>query len=151
MEDMFHKIYKSNTTLNTLESIGFHTLEEAGEVGRAIIDIYSDHKIDVRSLKQKQHALCDEIGEVFAWLCSLTLKVRNDAETFDKYLSSLMSYRLPNIPRTDLADYIGLEQILWVRYRNESEQYYCPYCRLPLCECELKFMWETKNIEISDL
>jgi NTP pyrophosphatase (non-canonical NTP hydrolase) len=143
MEAMFHSIYESNTALATLESIGFHLLEEAGEMGRAVIDIYTDRISDV-PLKEKVHSLCDEVAEVFSWLCSLTLKVRGQAKTFDKYEDRLVSYVLPSTrAREKLADYVGLEQILWVTYRNEkTKQYQCPYCGSSECGCKLEFAWE---------
>jgi len=143
MEAMFHTIYESNTALTTLESIGFHLLEEAGEMGRAVIDIYTDKIKDI-AVKEKLHSLCDEVAEVFSWLCSLTQKVRGQAETFDKYQDRLVSYVLPSPrARQRLADYVGLEEILWVTYRNrETMQYECPYCRKPTCTCKLKFAWE---------
>ncbi|MGD0028766.1 MAG: hypothetical protein ABSC91_07485 [Candidatus Bathyarchaeia archaeon] len=145
MEAMFHSIYQSNTALSTLESIGFHILEETGEMGRAVIDIYTD-KANDRKLEDKQYDLCDEAAEVFAWLCSLTSKIRDQARSFDKYGSRLVSYVLPARSSEQLADLVGLEQILWVNYRNEkTKRYQCDYCRLSSCECKLEFSWEKKN------
>jgi NTP pyrophosphatase (non-canonical NTP hydrolase) len=148
METMFHKIYESNTALTTLEGIGFHLLEETGEMGRAVIDIYTNKRTD-KSLEEKHHDLCDEVAEVFGWLCSLTLKVRDEAKTFDKYRNRLVTYVLPLKANKSekLADYIGLEEILWLTYRNEkNKQYTCPYCKFTICKCELEFAWEKKSI-----
>ena len=152
MEAMFHKIYESNTALATLESIGFHVLEEAGEIGRAVIDIYTDKiytdKREDRSLEEKHHALCDEVAEVFGWLCSLTLKVRNDAKIFDNYRKKITShFTNPKVHASkELADYVGLEEILWVEYRNkDNKKYRCPYCWHHTCECELMFAWEIER------
>lgn len=148
MEAMFHTIYESNTALTTLESIGFHLLEEAGEMGRAVIDIYTDKIKDI-AVKEKLHSLCDEVAEVFSWLCSLTQKVRGQAETFDKYQDRLVSYVLPSPrARQRLADYVGLEEILWVTYRNrETKQYQCRYCGSSPCNCNLEFAWENKQVD----
>jgi len=141
VETMFHTIYKANTALATLESIGFHVLEEAGEMGRAVIDIYTDRSTD-KPVEEKLHSLCDEIAEVFSWLCSLTLKVQGQAKTFDKYKSRLVSYILPSDTKR-LADYVGLEEILWVTYRDtKTKQYHCPYCGSTVCSCKLEFAWE---------
>ena len=146
IEAMFHTIYESNTALATLESIGFHLLEEAGEMGRAVIDIYTDRINDI-PVKEKLHSLCDEVAEVFSWLCSLTLKVRGQAKTFDKYQNRLVSYVLPSGgAREKLADYVGLEEILWVTYRNgKTKEYQCPYCGSPACSCKLEFAWDNKK------
>jgi NTP pyrophosphatase (non-canonical NTP hydrolase) len=142
MENMFHRIYKSNTSIATIESIGFHILEEAGEMGRAIIDIYSK-KPSGESLEDKQHDLCDEIAEVFGWLCSLTLKVQDEATVFDKYRNRLVSYVLPGTSKDMLSGYVGLEQILWVKYRDpKTRRYECPYCHSETCTCKVSFLWE---------
>jgi NTP pyrophosphatase (non-canonical NTP hydrolase) len=145
MEAMFQSIYEPNIALATPESIGFHILEETGEMSRAVIDIYTDKSPDI-PMERKQYMLCDEIAEVFAWLCSLTLKVRNGAKTFDKYRNRLVSYTLPVQEKEKLAKYVGLEQILWVNYRNKKDQQYeCPYCRSHTCKCKLEFAWEKET------
>lgn len=142
MEAMFHRIYESNTALATVEQIGFHILEEAGEMGRAVIDVYTDKSTNGLLDKEREN-LCDEAAEVFAWLCSLTLNVQTEAEHFDKYRNKLASYALPDRGEAKFAKDIGLEKILWVKYRNrETMEYECPYCRKPTCTCKLKFAWE---------
>lgn len=142
MEAMFHRIYESNTALATMEQIGFHILEEAGEMGRAVIDVYTDKSTNGLLDKEREN-LCDEVAEVFAWLCSLTLKVQTEARTFDKYRNRLALYALPGRGEAKLAKDVGLEEILWVTYRNrETKQYECRYCRKPICTCKLKFAWE---------
>lgn len=145
MENMFHRIYKANTSIATIESIGFHILEETGEMGRAVIDIYTI-KSSGEPLEDKQHDLCDEIAEVFGWLCSLTLKVQDGAKVFDKYRRRLFSYVLPNANQDMLSGYVGLEQILWLEYRNHrTNKYECPYCHSENCTCKLSFLWENKQ------
>ena len=142
METMFHDIYTSSVALATVESIGFHLLEETGEMGRAVIDIYSKWKDTDLPEKEKLSSLSDEIAEVFAWLCSLTLKVREQAARFDKYDKKLTSPKLPSEDK-GLADSVGLEKILWVEFRDEkTEQYRCPYCESPVCGCKVLFAWD---------
>lgn len=144
METMFHRMYEANTALSTLEKIGFHILEETGEMSRAVIDIYTDKNPD-KILPDKQYDLCDEAAEVFAWLCSLTLRVRNQADNFDRYWSRLVTYALPTPKSEKLSKRVGLEQILWVNYRNkETKRYQCDYCKRPRCKCKLEFAWEKK-------
>jgi len=140
MEKMFHRIYMANVSLSTTESIGFHVLEEAGEVGRALIDIYTLRQGD--NPEVKQHLLCDEIAEVFAWLCSLTLKVRQQVETVDEYGERLLVQTLPGA-RERLSESVGLEQILWAAYRDpQSGRYRCPTCRQETCRCRQAFLWD---------
>ena len=161
IEVMFRQIYESNVALSTIESIGFHVLEEAGEIGRAVIDVYTKKEGEPEEQAEEEiQALCDEIAEVFAWLCSLILKVQRGAATFDRYRSDIqpeIKARLPSQAQVQdkeaLADKIGLEEILWITYRNPvTKQYGCPYCgenggRQPSypCKCSLAFTWEQKK------
>jgi len=159
IEEMFQRIYHSNVALSTIESIGFHALEEAGEIGRAVIDAYTRKKEEPEDLEEKRQALCDEIAEVFSWLCSLTLKVQMGATTFDRYRSDIQPEIKPRLPPETtqsegvLANKIGLEEILWITYRNpRTRRYGCPYCgkkkaRRPSypCKCSVTFAWERKR------
>lgn len=161
IEVMFRRIYRSNVALSTTESIGFHALEEAGEVGRVVIDAYTRKEGELEEQpEEKIQDLCDEVAEVFAWLCSLILKVQMGAATFDRYRSDIqpeIRERLPSQAQVQdegaLADKIGLEEILWITYRNPvTKRYGCPYCakkggRQPSypCKCSLTFAWEEKK------
>lgn len=146
MENMFHEIYESNVALGTVESIGFHLLEEAGEVGRAVIDIYTKWSATNAPEKEKLSSLGDEIAEVFAWLCSLTLKVRDQASTFDKFEERLAPRVLPSENR-GLSSSVGLEEILWAAFRDEkTKQYRCLYCKSPVCKCKLEFAWDKSKV-----
>src|SRR3989442_4278089 len=60
LEEMFHRIYKSNVAVLTIESIGFHLLEEAGELARAVIDLYTSSLDTDEDIKVRQGDLCDE-------------------------------------------------------------------------------------------
>jgi len=138
-EKMFHELYVANIAVSSIENIGFHLLEEAGELGRAVIDIFEDQDRHQPELDERQRDLCDEIAEVFGWLCSLTLKVRGQAETFDDFQRGLNI--LPSAGR-GLSESIDLEKILWVLYRdNQSKRYRCLHCHRSTCRCRLTFAW----------
>jgi len=144
LEEMFHQLYKSTVAVLTIESIGFHLLEEAGEMARAVIDLYTTAKDSAEELKQRQLDLCDETAEVFAWMCSLTLKVQEGAKAFDKFRDKLVVDVVPSAGEGGhLADFTSLEKILWVEYKQkDGDRYRCPYCSQVLCVCKIKFRWE---------
>jgi len=143
MEKMFHAIYDSNVAISTLESVGFHLLEETGEVGRAVIDLYTNKPKDSKTLDEKRIELSDEVAEVFAWLCSLTAKVRAHVASVDKYGERLVLPRLPGAKYDGLAKKVGLEEILLLRHVDDkSHEYRCDYCGKRPCVCKLSFVWE---------
>lgn len=150
MEEMFHELYRSNVAVLTIESIGFHLLEEAGEMARAVIDLYTPTNDNDDSLIQRQLDLCDETAEVFAWICSLTLKVQEQARSFDKYREKLVVDVVPGAGRgRRLADLASLEQILWIEYKEkDGDRYRCPYCRRVPCECRVTFGWESRPTSV---
>ncbi len=140
MEDMFNQVYESNVAISSLEDIGFHLLEEAGELGRAVIDLYTEKPASGKTMEERHLELCNEVAEVFAWMCSLSAKVRADATTFDEYRRGL---HLLGSDEERMAKDVGLEQILWAWYWDSgSKRFRCPYCHNPACECKVEFAWE---------
>lgn len=146
LERMFHTIYESNVAISTPESIGFHILEETGEMARAVIDLYTNKPNDPKGIVRRRVDLCDEVAEVFAWLCSLTAKVRAHVESIDRYGEELNPSRLPGAKREGLAKKVGLEEILLLRHLDDKgKEYRCDYCRSRPCVCELTFAWERES------
>lgn len=142
MEKMFHAIYGANTSIWTIESIGFHLLEEVGEIGRALEDLFT-----LRGKEQKPSSsiddLCDEIAESFSWICSLTLKLSQLFQPTDKYYKGLMKAQITG--GLNLAKTIRLEWSLWLKYRDSNTHYYrCPYCNQSPCieDPDITFAWE---------
>lgn len=141
-EEMFHTIYGANVSIWTIESIGFHLLEEVGEIGRALVDLFT-----LRGETQEpgitKADLCDEIAETFSWICSLTLKLRQLFKPTDKYYRALMKSDTPT--SLELAETIRLEWALWLKYRDSNTQRYrCPYCNNSPCteDSIITFAWE---------
>jgi len=142
MEGMFHTIYGANISIWTIESIGFHLLEEVGEIGRALVDLFT-----LRGENQKPSStnadLCDEIAETFSWICSLTLKLKQLFKPMDKYYGDLMKSNL--IGQPNWAETIHLEWALWLKYRDtQTHLYRCPYCNQSPCieDPDITFAWE---------
>jgi len=147
MEKMFSTIYEANVAVWTIESIGFHLLEEVGELGRALIDLYTFRIEDEKGstlIKTKKDSLCDEIAETFSWICSLTAKLRQLFKSTDDYYKSLVRVKEAE---TNLAQTIHLEWAIWKKYRHpDSYKYRCTYCGNSPCTCRedkhVRFAWE---------
>ena len=153
MEKMFREIYEANVSVWTIESTGFHLLEEVGEIGRSLIDLYTTRGSNNQSLisiEAKEANLCDEIAETFSWICSLTAKLRQLFKPTDDYYESMvmekkMAYKL--------AKTIHLEWAIWKKYRDPSTYCYrCTYCGHSPCTCredkKIEFAWEKSSPSI---
>lgn len=152
MEKMFREIYEANVSVSTIESIGFHLLEEVGEIGRSLIDLYtirnSDDQ-DTASIGVTEANLCDEIAETFSWICSLTAKLRELFKPSDDYYKSLI--KVEAIAH-NLAKTIRLEWALWRKYQDPTTGCYrCTYCNKSPCTCykdkKIRFAWEKPKTE----
>lgn len=147
MEKMFHEIYEANVSVWTIESIGFHLLEEVGEVGRSLIDLYTIKKSNNQSSASNganEGNLCDEIAETFSWICSLTAKLSQLFRPIDAYYKSIVKAEGVEL---SLAQTIHLEWALWHKYRDSTtNRYRCPYCGHSPCTCledkKIGFAWE---------
>jgi len=146
IEEMFHAIYGANVSVWTIESIGFHLLEEVGEIGRALVDLFT-----LRGENQEPTSantdLCDEIAETFSWICSLTLKLRELFKPSDEYYEDLMKdlMKSKEVGQFKLAETIHLEWALWLKYRDDKTHLYtCPYCDHSPCteDPDITFAWE---------
>lgn len=147
MEKMFHGIYEANVSVWTIESIGFHLLEEVGEIGRSLIDLYTirnSNNQSPASIEAIEANLCDEVAETFSWICSLTAKLRQLFKPSDDYYKSLVKVKAvaPNLAKT-----IRLEWALWKKYRDTNTyRYRCTYCGHSPCTCykdkKIRFAWE---------
>ncbi len=143
MEKMFAEIYKANVSVWTIESIGFHLLEEVGEIGRALIDLYTIKGSATQRTNLKDN-LCDEIAETFSWICSLIAKLRSLFRPFDKHYKSISGAKELAIK---LSRTIYLEWAVWHKYRDPSTlEYRCTYCYHSPCTCRsdknITFAWE---------
>ncbi len=147
MEKMFHEIYEANTSVWTIESIGFHLLEEVGEISRALIDLYTKRHLDNQGSKRIEAmsaGVCDEVAEVFSWMCSITGKLQRLFKPTDEYYKEMV--RLPETALT-LAKTLSLEWSLWKKYKDPMNEFYrCPYCGHMPCTCyvdnKMEFAWE---------
>lgn len=149
-EKMFREIYAANVSVWTIESIGFHLLEEVGEIGRSLIDIYTargSNNHSLTSIETRQANLCDEIAETFSWICSLTAKLKQLFKPTDDYYKSLVTVKeaAPTLAKT-----IHLEWAIWKKYRNpDNYRYRCTYCGHSPCTCgedkKIEFAWEKSN------
>jgi len=117
--------------LSKLE-IGFHLLEELGEVSDAMVRMYSYTEGNFRRGEPNWRLarLEGQIADVFSWLFALVEKL-NDAEAV-----------APDGTR------IRLSEIIWQRYGSERlRSFRCPVCNQGVCTCRLVFVPATRPIQ----
>lgn len=76
---MFKAIYGNYHYATTLECIGFHFLEEIGEVAKSIVDL--QEKKDSGKLEELMENMENELADVFSWLFAVVLKLRFISES----------------------------------------------------------------------
>lgn len=143
---MFRKIYEANLRLIDFVDIGFHLLEEVGEVSNSMVRMYTyktGKEGDFRRLEPKwrQIWLEEEIADVTSWLFTLVNHLRfvpEIANTFQRYLYAADPYRL--------AEDIRLSRIVWNRYGNDGlAEFICPFCKRKICRCPILLIKDKAN------
>jgi NTP pyrophosphatase (non-canonical NTP hydrolase) len=81
-DDMFKYLYDRNISVLSLEEIGFHFLEEIGEVAGALSSLLQKG-IDRGELNKRKISLMEELSDAVSWLFGLVHKLANIDKSFD--------------------------------------------------------------------
>lgn len=150
-------IFKRVHRTQSVADMGFHFLEEVGEVSRAIRRLLTADKLREGNIRdqviQRQINLIEEIADVLSWSFSLTRRFGERHSASQAYVDSLGDHRRPLTAPGSRADEIldpafKMADILWSAYRLPIEeveelglgnqQIGCPICKKPICsdECD---------------
>lgn len=153
IENMFNDIFKSSIYVLSLQEIGFHFMEEVGEVSRALSDMTSSTVIakckgDKTKFVENEfgkeraplvNSLRDELADVFSWATNIVAKMRLTLKPFDSYFEE--RHHIEKNLRTqmrkvigDTSDHLNLADIIWERY-GIGGSIKCHVCRLDPCIC----------------
>lgn len=137
-QNAFGELYKANLRHSSLVDIGFHLLEEVGEVSDAMVRMYT-YKGSNLEPRLNQIWLEEEIADVFSWLNTLVNSLQIIPDISKEFLDYLNLKKLKAV--TD--DKIWLSQIIWHGYGSEEQKkFYCPHCGKPKCECDISLIGE---------
>jgi NTP pyrophosphatase (non-canonical NTP hydrolase) len=137
-QEMFKNIFEVNLRHIDLVDIGFHLLEEVGEVSDAMVRMYTykdanGERPSPDLFHWRQKMLEEEIADVASWLFTLVNNlsfIPEIVDAFQKYLYKSQPY---NIEKE-----VKLSKIIWNRYGNEDmKDFYCPYCKERKCSCPI--------------
>jgi NTP pyrophosphatase (non-canonical NTP hydrolase) len=148
---MFEDIFRANIEQESLASIAFHLLEEVGEVGDALLELYTFHKlkpdgITGEEFRWRQTELEDEVADIFSWVFALIIKLDRDRVNVRTFLTKFRP-----LGQLELLDRpIRLSEILWWTYgSNERETLWCKHCKdkggVP-CKCDITFLSTSEKI-----
>lgn len=154
---MFEKLYRNSNYSASIEHIGFHLMEEIGEVSRAWrrkqefeqrVQKRSERDTqDIEKARKKFDVNVDyEIADVFSWICALINKITWIVEAVENYGKSTMEIRMP--PRR--PRFISLPKVTLSSYAFSEYKDGCPNCGSPKCseDCfltECEFFTEKKK------
>jgi NTP pyrophosphatase (non-canonical NTP hydrolase) len=145
-DTMFARIYDKAHLLRSLSELGFHLLEEMGEVEEVIRKIATWTKNSKDPLRKLRKDLVLEVADTVSWCFSIVRKIAADAE---KYEAVEEGYRAESDPSFNKEGFttsrLTLSKVLWAEYcpkgRNEI---WCPTCWKKAkgkvgrpCKCEI--------------
>jgi len=125
-ESHFSSIYDTAHFTRSLEELGFHYLEEFGEVfsaTRKLLAVNPD-RIDDEVLRKMQENLIEEIADVISWSFSMARKLGSQAEEIEKAAGTTFG----------IADNFKLTFLLWGAFkRKDADEVGCPVCSERVC------------------
>jgi NTP pyrophosphatase (non-canonical NTP hydrolase) len=119
---MFDRIYRRPHAQRTLAEIGFHFLEECGEVLR-VLRYLSDPSMDSLLVQRLTVNLAEEIADVVSWAYSIILKIRSLPAIPLKFMESGVHFE---------SQKLTLSSVLWGIY-GTPEGIRCPICHENPC------------------
>jgi NTP pyrophosphatase (non-canonical NTP hydrolase) len=143
-QSMFGAIFGASTQQLSVADVGFHILEELGEVSDAMVRMYSYTKKDFRTGEPnwRQARLEGQIADVFSWLFTLVEKlnepklIRPETERDHAKAKSSPTMR------------VMLSGTIWRRYGSDLlNSFWCPVCHSAVCSCPLIFVPETRPLK----
>ncbi len=135
---MFASIFAQKIERLSQPEIGFHLLEELGEVSNAIVRMYSYTKGNFRPGEPnwRQARLEDQIADAFSWLFALVQKLNAGPAKNNRDAPKVGHRR------------ITLSAIIWRRYgADHLNSFRCPSCDKAVCSCPLVFVPGTHPVE----
>lgn len=144
-QEMWRKLYEANLRQISLVDIGFHLLEELGEVSDAMLRMYSYTETFDGQPRWNQIWLEEEVADVFSWLLTLVNSLQIIPDITEQFLEHLGVSDILKLHEHKIM----LSRIIWHRYGStEHEDFRCQACNELPCECKLLLVGE--NIEYNE-
>jgi len=139
LEEMFYGIFQPAIFALSVESIGFHFLEEIGEISQAMTGLYSfkdKYEAKQELYEARKLDLEGEIADAFSWLFAVSNKLREIFQLADRAWDRLYpDHRVPAQPRYGEAMWVS--ERIWAEYQASEGVFGCRDCHRPKCECDI--------------
>jgi NTP pyrophosphatase (non-canonical NTP hydrolase) len=145
LQRMYREIYSANLFVTDIEDIGFHLLEEVGEIAESIRGLYtynSRKEVTLENRALKLRDLENEIADTFSWIFTLSNKLIdtiNLAERVVKLQAPMFSFEIEKA--------YMLSEILWKDYGLLGELC-CKDCLKNVCSCPIYMLNEADFKEL---
>jgi len=149
VEKILNDLFRPTIDVLSLEEIGFHFMEEVGEVSRVLSDMLmsktigesrgeDDKIVGGRFLEERKKliiSLEEELADVFSWTMSIVAKTRLMLASFDRYFEDVKDIRtLVRKAIGDQAQNINIAEIIW-RRNGINGSLRCHECKGLECTC----------------
>jgi NTP pyrophosphatase (non-canonical NTP hydrolase) len=152
---MYKKLYGNVIYSIPIEHIGFHLMEEIGEVSRVLRrkkefedrvkngkEKGTDHDI---ARQQFEYDLDSEIADVFSWVCTLVHKIQLLSKALKEYHDGMPSISIKTTPVRETRYPIEIPEVTFSEILYSVYGKGCPNCHNVICseDCflsECKFM-----------
>lgn len=137
--DMFGHIYDKAHFIRSLDELGFHLLEEMGEVEEVIRKLatyetlQAPKKSPKKSPEELRSDLVKEVADTVSWCFSIVRRIAKDAENLEK-IEKIYGREQRTAQGVFITPALTLSQVLWKEYQREGyDEIGCPVCGKRRC------------------
>lgn len=157
---MYKELYGNVTYSIPIEHIGFHLMEEIGEVSRVLrrrkefedrINSGKEKGTDHEMARQQfEYDLDSEIADVFSWVCTLVHKIQSLSKALQEFHDGMSSISIKVTPVKETRYVIEIPEVTFSEILYSIYGKGCPNCHNEICgeDCflsECKFLREGKE------
>ncbi|MHA1381397.1 MAG: hypothetical protein ACTSRG_23770 [Candidatus Helarchaeota archaeon] len=149
-QEMYNDIYSANLFVTDIEDIGFHLLEEIGEIAEALTKLYTykdETDASEKTRTRKIEELENEIADTCSWIFTLSNKLREIFQLPDRTWKEIYKEILEQPPvYMNFKEYFTLSNIIWSTYGNQKGIIGCRDCKEIVCECDIYLIYDEEKI-----
>lgn len=137
LEQVFEKMFRRNIFAQSIQDVGYHFLEEIGEVSYALASVYTYVGVEPTTKRWKDSLaeVENEVADAFSWLFAVSAKLRDTFEVSDRYIKRMSG----GVVDSMAASTINVATLLWQRYGIKG-RFRCRQCADEECRCDIRLV-----------
>jgi len=146
MEERFMNIFGPAIRLSSPESVGFHLLEEVGEMCEALVDLYTyapRAEATPQVYQDRKLAVENEIADVFSWLFAASIRLRLIYQKIEQGYARL--YPRSDAPLVSHVRSMWVSRRIWAEY-GKDHGFSCRVCGQLVCNCDIHLATTSRAI-----